>query len=131
MDRSIRRIPAILMLLASTSLGHAENTLMSGGERNYAISRIETAFRVVAEMPPAPPVGIPVAVKGDLVLGCAGPFLPDVQAECIDTAYEVDSDPPVIVETRRGSTSYLTRLVDYAIAANLAESAVNKRSSAR
>jgi hypothetical protein len=121
MDASVRRIPLLIVLLAGTSLGHAEPMAVPDGAAGLATLRIETAFQVAAEMPPVPLVEVPMAVKGDLALGCMGPFQPAVQAECIDTAYEVDSDPPLIVETRRGSTSILTRLFDFTVAARLSE----------
>jgi len=72
----------------------------------YAGERLATAFQVVAQMPAVPAVQIPVAEKGDLMpIGCAGPLRPEVADECMDTAYEVPSEPSVVVETRTGDAS--------------------------
>jgi hypothetical protein len=57
-------------------------------------------------MPPAAPIQLAVAEKGDLLpIGCAGPLRPEVAAECVDTAYELPSVPSVVVETRTGTAS--------------------------
>jgi hypothetical protein len=77
----------------------------------YAGSRIDVAFDVVAAMPPVAPVRVPMATKGDLPIppGCQN-IPADAQAECMDVAYEVPSEPSVIVETRFGNTSTLMRM---------------------
>lgn len=77
----------------------------------YAGSRIDTAFDVVAAMPPVAPVRVPMATKGDLPVppGCVG-MPADLQAECMDVAYEVPSEPSIVVETRSGNTSTLMRM---------------------
>jgi len=84
----------------------------------YAGSRVDAVFQVVAEMPPVEPISIPLAMKGDLQIPieCVGPFRPDVQAECMDVAYEVESGPYVVVEARTEDTSILTRMLGYTMA---------------
>jgi hypothetical protein len=89
----------------------ADPTLVRGGAAGYAGSRVDGAFQVLAAAPVAAPVEVPVAEKGDLPpLGCAGPFRPEVEAECVDTAFEVEAEPSVIVETRLGDASTLMRM---------------------
>ena len=51
-----------------------------------------------------------------LPLGCAGPFRAEVQAECLDTAYEVASEPSLVVETRGEASSVLMRLDGFTLA---------------
>ena len=88
----------------------ADPTLVRGAA-GYAGSRVDGAFQLLAAAPPVAPVELPVAEKGDLPpLGCAGPFRPEVEAECIDTAFEVEAEPSVIVETRLGDVSTLVRM---------------------
>ena len=89
----------------------ADPSLVRGGAAGYAGSRVDVAFRLLAEAPPVALAELPVAEKGDLPpLGCAGPFRPEVEAECIDTAYEVEAEPSMIVETRLGDVSTLVRM---------------------
>jgi hypothetical protein len=89
----------------------ADPTLVRGGAAGYAGARVDGAFQLLAAAPPAAPVELPVAEKGDLPpLGCAGPFRPEVEAECIDAAFEVEAEPSVIVETRFGDASTLVRM---------------------
>ena len=77
----------------------------------YSAARVDTAFDLVAAMPTAAPLMVPMAQKGDLEVpaGCTAEQ-GDAQAECVDVAYEVESVPSVVVETRVGSTSTLLRL---------------------
>jgi hypothetical protein len=77
----------------------------------YAAARVDTAFDLVATMPATAAVMVPMAQKGDLPvpLGCTG-VQGDAQAECMDVAYEVPSEPSVVVETREGTTSTLLRM---------------------
>jgi hypothetical protein len=75
-----------------------------------ADARIAAAFELVAEMPPSPPLIVPMAVKGDLQVPFGCSILATDEAECMDVAYEVESEPSVVVETRSGSTSTLTRM---------------------
>jgi hypothetical protein len=93
----------------------------------YAGSRIDAAFDVVAAMPPVAPVRVPMATKGDLPIppGCLN-VPADAQAECMDVAYEVPSEPSVIVETRFGNTSTLMRM-DALTVADVPEEQPNKQ----
>jgi hypothetical protein len=69
-------------------------------------SRVATAFQVAAELPQALAQDFPLIDKGDLLpTGCAGPFRPEVAAECIDSAYELPSQPYEVMETRTGAAS--------------------------
>jgi hypothetical protein len=99
---------------AAIGLAQADTSPTEG----YAGARVDAAFQVVAEMPSVEPISIPVAVKGDLQIPieCVGPFRPDVQAECMDVAYEVESGPYVVVEARTEDTSILTRMLGYTMA---------------
>jgi hypothetical protein len=73
---------------------------------SYAELRVATAFQVATELPLALLEEFPLVDKGDLVpIGCAGPFRPEVAAECIDSAYELPSEPRDVVETRTGAAS--------------------------
>ncbi len=122
-----KRAFAVAALIAATGVAAVELTrnpaqadpmLVTGGGAAYAAERIDGAFHAVAEMPPIAPISVPMAVKGDLMpIGCAGPFKPDVAAECLDTAYEVASEDSMVVETRVGdSTSILIRMMGYTVA---------------
>jgi hypothetical protein len=122
-----KRAFAVAALIAATGVAAVELTrnpaqadpmLVPGGGAAYAAERIDGAFHAVAEMPPVAPISVPMAVKGDLMpIGCAGPFKPDVAAECLDTAYEVASEDSMVVETRVGdSTSILIRMMGYTVA---------------
>ena len=88
----------------------AEQLIMTRAEA-YAAARVDTAFDLVAAMPAVPAVMVPMAQKGDLPVpaGCFG-VASDTQAECMDVAYEVESVPSVVVETREGATSTLLRM---------------------
>ena len=82
----------------------------------YAQSRVDQAFAAAAEVP-VTEFEISAAPKGDLPVGCGGPFRPEVQAECIDAAYEVSDLTSTVVETRVGeSTSVLTRMDAFELA---------------
>ena len=99
---------------AAIGLAQADTAPTEG----YAGARVDSAFQVVAEMPPVEPISIPLAAKGDLQtpFECVGPFRPDVQAECMDVAYEVESGPYVVVEARTEDSSILTRMLGYTMA---------------
>lgn len=90
------------------SPAQADPVLVTGGPTAYADARIAAAFGVVQDMPAVAPVSVPMAVKGDLLVppGCTG----EEQAECMDVAYELEATPSIVVETRFGTTSTLTRL---------------------
>ena len=120
MDRQTTRVLALVALIVGTGIATVEltretanaETRVTGGVSSYADRRVDEIFALIAEMPPVAPVSIPVAEKGDLLpIDCAGPFRAEVQAECLDTAYEVESEPSVVVETRIGdATSVLMRM---------------------
>jgi hypothetical protein len=115
-------LPLIVWMAGASFAGAASGQGVPEGKVHDVVAeRIEAAFLAVAEMPPADLAPLPLAVKGDLPPGCLGPFLPTVQAECIDTAYEPGSDPRTVVEMRIGSTSILTRAFEGAGAAFMAE----------
>jgi hypothetical protein len=90
------------------SSAQADPMLVTGGAAGYAGARVDAAFEAVAEMPEAAAVMVPLAEKGDLPVpyGCEG----NAEAECMDVAYEVESAPSVVVETRIGNTSTLMRM---------------------
>ena len=77
----------------------------------YAAARVDTTFDLVAAMPTAPPVMLPMAQKGDLLVppGCFGTS-GDFQAECMDVAYEPPAQPSIVLETSEGTTTTLMRL---------------------
>jgi hypothetical protein len=122
-----KKVLAIVALIVATGISavelshtsaQADPMLVVGGAAGYAGHRVDQAFEAVATLPAPAPEIVNVAEKGDLPpLGCAGPFHPDVAAECLDTAYEVESGPYVIVEKRDGeATSVLTRMIEYTVA---------------
>lgn len=104
---------AIAALIVATGVATVEITRSPAQAEtmSYAASRIDAAFQVAATMPPVALVRVPMAVKGDLPvpLGCIG-IAGDAQAECMDVAYEVPSEPSIVVETRSGNTSTLMRM---------------------
>ncbi|MBA3518759.1 MAG: hypothetical protein H0T75_14235 [Rhizobiales bacterium] len=126
MKTETSKVLALVTAIVLTGVGAVEMTrspaqanpaVVAGGAAGYAAERVEGAFMVVAELPPVAPVMVPLAMKGDLLpAGCAGPFEPTFAAECIDTAYEVESGPYVVVEARGESTSILTRMMGYTMA---------------
>ena len=98
---------------ATRSPAQADSLLVSGAD--YPAMRIGEAFAASAMLPPAT---VAAAEKGDMLpIGCAGPLDPTFAAECLDSAYEVASDEgDVVVETRFGSTSVLTRMERFTVA---------------
>jgi hypothetical protein len=120
MSANVARGLSLMAFIIAAGSVQAEPMQTAGGS-DYAQRRIEAAFLVVEAMPAVAPVAVPMAVKGDLPPECIGPFRPEVQAECIDAAYEPAAEPPVIVETRRGATSILMRLEDLAEATLFAQ----------
>jgi hypothetical protein len=126
MDTLTKKVLTAVALIVATGVTAVEMTRTSAyaqggfatGTAAYAGERINVAFQVAAEMPPVEPVSLPLAVKGDMLpIGCAGPFRAEEQAECIDAAYELASEPSTVVETRHGSTSILMRLESISTAA--------------
>jgi hypothetical protein len=96
---------------ATRSQAQADAGIVPFGAAGYAGTRVDNAFQLVASSPQSDEPEYPVAEKGDLVpLGCAGPFRAAVQAECIDTAFEIEAEPSTVVETRFGAMSILTRM---------------------
>src|SRR4051812_5874541 len=96
--------------LTRTPAQAAEQQTMSRAAA-YAAARVDTTFDLIAALPARAPIMVPMAQKGDLLVppGCAG-MRGDAQDECMDVAYEVESVPSVVVESREGSTSTLLRM---------------------
>ncbi len=96
------------------SQAQADTLPVERGTASYASARIEAAFDVMAQMPASPAVIVPLAQKGDLEIpvGCEGA----AEAECMDVAYEVQSEPSLVVETRAGTTSTLLRMDSMTVA---------------
>ncbi|MGH6925994.1 MAG: hypothetical protein ACRED5_19890 [Propylenella sp.] len=117
-----RKAFALAALIAATGVAAVELTRSSAQAEStsppYASARIAGAFDVAANMPPVEPVRVPMAVKGDLPvpLGCMLGMSADEQAECMDVAYEVPSEPSIVVETRFGTTSTLLRMDSVTVA---------------
>ena len=128
MNTQTRKVFAISAAILALGIGgtemmrgqaQANPALVVGGAAGYAASRIDAAFEVVAAMLVSAPITIDVAQKGDLPpLGCVGPFRPEVQAECIDAAYEVAADEAfTVVETSTGEdSSMLMRMLGVSVA---------------
>lgn len=109
-----KKVVALAALIVATGVATVEvtrGTAQAGpvAHPDYAATRIAEAFQVAATMPPVAPVSVPMAVKGDLEVpaGCRGA---DDEAECMDTAYEPDAIPSVVVESRAGTTTTLMRM---------------------
>ena len=127
MDTLTKKVLTAVALIVATGVTAVEMTRTSAYAQRRLRDRrappmpgerINVAFQVAAEMPPVEPVSLPLAEKGDMLpIGCAGPFRAEAQAECIDAAYELASEPSTVVETRRGSTSILMRLESISTAA--------------
>ena len=96
--------------MAGNTAQAAEATTMTRIQA-YSAARVDTAFDLVAAMPASAPIMVPMAQKGDLLVppGCAG-MSADAQDECMDVAYEMDSLPSRVFETREGTTSTLLKL---------------------
>ena len=115
-----KRLFALAALMVAAGVGTVEmsrNTAQAAEPMTmtrieaYSAARVDTAFDLVAAMPASAPLMVPMAQKGDLLVppGCAG-MDADAQDECMDVAYEMDSLPSVVVETREGTTSTLLKL---------------------
>jgi hypothetical protein len=115
MTTETRKAFAFAALIAATGilgLGPTYSAAQAQSDNSaYEIARINTAFEVIAGMRPAAEVRVPMATKGDLPvpLGCIG-MQADAQAECMDVAYEVPTEPSIVIETRFGTTSTLMRM---------------------
>jgi len=110
-----RTVFALAPLIVAMGVGigaaqAAEATMMTQMQA-YSAARVDTAFDLVAAMPASAPFMVPMAQKGDLLVppGCAG-MDADAQDECMDVAYEMDSLPSAVFETREGTTSTLLKL---------------------
>lgn len=126
MDKQTCKVLAAVALIVGGGIAVVETTrtasadplLVTSGVGGYAGSRVDDAFAVAAAMPPAPAFETVLAAKGDkLPSGCIGPFEVDFAAECIDTAYEIESGPSLVLESRFGATSILTRMDSITVAA--------------
>jgi hypothetical protein len=127
MNAQTSKVLAAAALIIATGMGLVETTrstasadplLVNGGAGAYAAARIEAVFAIAAELPDAEQFEIANPEKGDkLPVGCAGPLEADFAAECLDMAYEVEAEPSLVVETRLGSTSILTRMDSFTVAA--------------
>ena len=115
-----RRAFSFEALIMAIGVGAVEMTLNSAraGELQamsrieaYSAARVDTAFDLVAAIPASAPVMVPMAQKGDLLVppSCNG-ITADTRGECMDVAFEMDSAPSVVVETRQGTTSTLLKL---------------------
>jgi hypothetical protein len=116
-----RKVFALAALIVATGVATVEltrNTAQAAEQGTvmtlsaaYAAARVDTAFDLIAALPPGKAVMVPMAQKGDLLLpaGCST-LSGDAQAECMDVAYELPSPPSVVVETRDGTTSTLLRM---------------------
>jgi len=125
MNTQTRKVLAVIAVVMTTGIAAvgltrsaAQAEMAASSAAGYATARVEEAFKVVAEMPAVDAVMIPMAAKGDLEipLSCVGPFRPEIQSECMDVAYEVESGPYVVVEARTENTSILTRMLGYTMA---------------
>jgi hypothetical protein len=115
-----KRAFAIAALIVATGVSAVELTrspAQAEGALSDVTTRIAAAFEVAATMPAVQQVSVPMAVKGDLPVpsDCAN-ISGDAQAECMDVAYEVPSQPSIVVETRSGSTSTLIRMDSLTVA---------------
>jgi hypothetical protein len=122
---------AVAALIVATGVVAVELTRSSAqAESTIDVAlRIDAAFAVAATMPPVQPVRVPMATKGDLPVPLACFGIPaDAQAECMDVVYEVPSEPSVVVETRHGATSTLTRMEVFTLAelANIFDNKTSK-----
>ena len=114
-----KRVFALAAMIVATGVGTVEMTRDSAQAAEstmtriqaYSAARVDTAFDLVAAMPASAPFMVPMAQKGDLLVppGCAG-LSADAQGECMDVAYEMDSVPSAVIETREGTTSTLLKL---------------------
>ncbi len=110
MNTETRKVLALVALIVTTGVGTIEMTrssaqantaVVAGDTTGYAGERVQQAFNAVAEMPAVAPVAVPVADKGDLTP---------------DAAYNVNSGPYVVIETRGENSSILTRMMGYTVA---------------
>jgi len=112
-----KKVFAVAALIVATGVAAVELTrdqaqadprMVTASSASYASARVDAAFEVVSAMPAMPAVSVPMAQKGDLQIP-AGCFGAD-EAECMDVAYETESEPSLVVETRIANNSILMRL---------------------
>jgi hypothetical protein len=118
--KKVFALAALIVVTGVAGVELARDTAQAGPiAEDYATLRIDAAFNVVANMPAMPAVMVPMAKKGDLEIpaGCEGPG----EAECMDVAYEVPSEPSLVVETRTGTTSTLLRMDSMTVATGKGE----------
>jgi hypothetical protein len=114
-----RKVFVLAALIVATGVGAVEMTRSEAQaepasmnrDQAYAAARVDTVFDLVADMPMTVAVMVPMAEKGDLAVpqGCLG-VQGDAQAECMDVAYEVPSEPSVVIDTTVGNTTTLMRM---------------------
>ena len=114
-----KKVFALAALIVATGVGSVEltrSTAQAGTvnmtrDAAYAAARVDTVFDLVSAMPTQVAFMLPMAEKGDLPVpqNCLS-VQGDAQAECMDVAYEVPSEPSVVVESSFGSTTTLMRM---------------------
>lgn len=92
----------------------------SGATSKAAVAaewRVEQAFELMAAMRPVAVKEGQRIVKGDLLpIGCAGAFRSESKTGCVDIGYETQAVPYIVVETRHGASSVLTRVRSFDMA---------------
>lgn len=113
-----KKVFVLAALIVATGVGAVELTRSEAQaepamtrDGAYAAARVDTVFDLVADLPMTVAVMVPMAEKGDLAVpqGCLG-VQGDAQAECMDVAYEVPSEPSVVIDTTVGNTTTLMRM---------------------
>jgi hypothetical protein len=112
-----KKVFALAALIVATGVGSVELTRSTAQAETmtrdaaYAAARVDTVFDLVSTMPTQVAFMLPMAEKGDLPVpqNCLS-VQGDAQAECMDVAYEVPSEPSVVVESSFGSTTTLMRM---------------------
>jgi hypothetical protein len=117
-------IAGMKAIAVATLIGAGMTQIAQAGEpvtmtriEAYSAARVDTVFDLIAMMPETTPVMVPLAQKGDLLVppGCTD-IVGDAQSECMDVAYEIESAPSIVVETREGATSILMRMDPFTLA---------------
>jgi len=128
---SLARMTFLGIAMSASALAFGHDVACAQGmtrTQAYAAARVDTTFDLVAALPTAPPVMLPMAQKGDLLvpLGCLGAS-GDYQAECMDVAYEPPAEPSIVLETSEGTTTTLMRLDAMTVAGDLSGLEVGAR----
>jgi hypothetical protein len=115
MSTNTKKTVVLAVLAAATGmvaldLGSVASAETMTRAQAYAQARIDTAFDAVALLPETA-FTLPMAVKGDLqipqtCLASAGRS----DEDCFDIAYELFTTPSIILESREGTTTILTRM---------------------